>query len=270
MFNKNFISMKKALTGLFLMVMVTVGFFTSCTPDVLDSNPPTISITSPTADTTKVFIGDSVTFSISLSSENGLASFKALSSVSGVEITNGNLTFSGTSSEKVSVTATLSNAVTAGTVIEISFVVEDSKKSASEKKVLVAKAKETPLSEAKNFEWKRVGGTTATGLETFGLTWTSNSTELNAVIKKGATKFVELEPATWTTIANLEALKTAIDGATDIDKWEKVSASSASKTYDLTLGTIKDSHYFLIHVTNSTVSVADAGTTVTINGQYKE
>jgi len=265
--------MKKTFNSLFLLVAVTLGFFTSCTEDIIDpaeKNPPTITINTPATDTTTVYIGDSVVFSIKVTSENGLTKLKTMSSVAGVDIAEGEVTFSSTSFENVDVTAKITDAVADGTVIEISFVVEDAEKSATAKKVIVAKAKATPLSEAKSFEWKRVGGAAGAGLDVFGLTWTSNSSDLNAVIKKGATKFVELEPAAWSTITNLEALKTAIDAATDIERWEKVSASVASKTYDLTLGTIKDSKYYLIHVTNSSVSVADVGTTVTIGGQYKD
>jgi hypothetical protein len=265
--------MKKTANSLLLLVAVTMGFFTSCTEDVIDStekNPPTISIESPAADTTNLFIGDSIVFSIKLTSENGLEKLQTLSNVSGVEISQSEVTFTSTSFENVDITVKVTDAVADGAIITLSFVVEDSEKSATATKVLVAATKATPLSEAKSFEWKRVGGTAGAGLDVFGLTWTSNSTDLNAVIKKGATKFVELEPTAWTTIENLEALKTAIDAADDIERWEKVSASAASKTYDLTLGTIKDSKYYLIHVTNSTVAVAEVGTTVTITGQYKD
>lgn len=49
---------------------------------------------------------------------------------------------------------------------------------------------------------------------------------------------------------------------TDMDRWEKVSATMASKTYDLRVGTIIGDHYYLIHVTNSNVAIADIGTTI--------
>jgi hypothetical protein len=265
--------MKKTLNVFAILALVTFGIFTSCTEDIVDpaeKNPPTISITQPGTDSTTVFVGDSVNFEVSLNSDNGLKSLSVLSSASGVVITNGDVTFSGTSFETVTVNVKITNAVAAGTIVVLSFVVDDSEKSASTTKYIFTKAKLTPLSEAKSFEWIRAGGTPATGLEKFGLTWTSNSADLNAVIKKGATKFVELVPNDWTAITNIEGLKSAIDAATDMDKWEKVSAASASKTYSLTLGTIKEGTYYLIHVTNSTASVSDIGTTVTVIGQYKE
>lgn len=261
--------MKKTIKTFAILIAVTTGLFTSCIEDVIDTNPPVISITAPTADTVQVIIGESVDFVLDLSSGNELVSFQALTSVSGVELTNGTKSFTGVTSETVTVTATLDETVAAGTVIEINFILADAQKQSSTKKYILAKANTTPISIAKDFEWKRVGGTAATGLDQFGLTWTGN-TATSAVIKKGAAKFVELNPTDWTDFTSLEDIMAAIDAATDMDKWEKVSAES-SQTYDLTLGTIKDNKYYLIHVTNGTVTTdATVGTTITIVGQYKE
>jgi hypothetical protein len=262
--------MKKTVRIFAILVAVAMGVFTSCIEDepvVVD--PPTIEISSPQADTITLVVGNSVQFVVTMTSENGLAGLKVLSSAEGVEIMNGDVTFEGTASETVTVTATIATTVAADTQIELSFVVEDSKKSATTKKVLVTEAAFTQLAAAQAFEWKRVGGANATGLEMFGLLWNSNTAD-NAVIKKDATKFVELDAQLWGTLTTVEGLKEAVDAATDMDRWEKVSATMAQKTYDFLLGTIKGDKYYLIHVTNSTVSVATAGTTITISGEYKE
>ncbi len=127
----------------------------------------------------------------------------------------------------------------------------------------------TPLSAEKDFTWQRVGSAAGTGLSQFGLSWTSN-TATAAVIKKDADKFVELQSSQWTSITTFEALKAAVDAATDMTQWTGVSATQASKTYDVVLGTKKGDAYFLIHVTNSTVTTNTSGTTITITGKYKE
>ncbi len=44
----------------------------------------------------------------------------------------------------------------------------------------------TPLEAAADFTWQRVGGAAATGLDMFGLKWTSNGKAVNAQIKKDA------------------------------------------------------------------------------------
>lgn len=57
---------------------------------------------------------------------------------------------------------------------------------------------------------------------------------------------------------------------TDLDRWEKVSATMVSKTYDLRVRLINGDHDYLVHVSNSSVAVADIGTTISIGGQYSE
>lgn len=261
--------MKRTFKAFLFVGAIGLGLFTSCDPEVLtEDDQPVIEVKAPLTDTTAVVAGDSVVFELALSSTSGLASLQTTTSF-GLEVEDGSKTFNVSTSEEVSVTVKVASDATVGENLEVNFTVANASKQASVKKIIKVLAKETPLSEAKAFEWKRVGGTAATGLETFGLVWTSNSAEF-AIIKKGADKFVELTPAQWTSVSNLEALKTAIDAATDMEKWEKVSSASASKTYDFTLGTIKGGKYYLIHVTNSTVTVADAGTTITIGGEYKE
>jgi len=259
--------MRKTISFLAILAIVATGSFTSCTEDVTDSNAPTISIT-PSADTTNVYIGDSIDFTVSLASESGLASLKTVTSLAGVNLTNSDLTFKGTASEVATVTAAVTSSIADSAVIALTFTVTDDAKQTSAQKYIRAIKKATSLTSAKDFTWQRVGGSDATGLATFGLKWTSNSATY-AIIKKDATKFVELDAKAWSTLTNLEDLKKAVDAATDMTQWEKVSVT-ANKTYDYTLATIISEKYFLIHVTNSTVEVATAGSTITVGGQYKE
>lgn len=261
--------MKKTIKFLPVIAIALAGLFTACDGGLIEDNPPTISVNSPSADTTDVYIGDSIDFTVSMSSETGLATLSTVTNEGGISLTGGSQTFEGTSAETVTVTATVGSEVADGTVITVTFTVTDEAKQASAQKYIKAVRKDTPLSEAKDFEWKRVGGADGTGLETFGLVWTSN-TATNAIIKKGSDKFVELDAATWTSLTSLEAMKAAVDAATDMERWEKVSATQASQTYDYVLATVVSGKYFLIHVTNSTVKVSDVGSTITIAGKYKE
>jgi len=80
----------------------------------------------------------------------------------------------------------------------------------------------TPLSDAQDFTWQRVGGSAGTGLAQFGLAWTSN-TSTSAVIKKDADKLVILSTADWTNITTKEDLMAAIDGGTDTDEYTGVT-----------------------------------------------
>jgi hypothetical protein len=131
-----------------------------------------------------------------------------------------------------------------------------------------AKGATTPLSSAQDFTWQRVGGANGTGLAEFGLSWTSNTSSV-AIIKKDADKFVELDASDWTGLTTVEGLIAAIDAAVDQADFRGISVT-ASNSYDVVLGTKKGSDYFLIHITNATVTSDASGTTVTITGDYKE
>ncbi|HPR32803.1 MAG TPA: hypothetical protein PLK12_11935 [Prolixibacteraceae bacterium] len=261
--------MKRTKRLLWIAMAFFATSFVACVDDFDEPDQPVVSITAPVADTIDAASGDTLEFTLQLSSQSGLVSLQTTASY-GIDIIDGARTFNATLSESVTVQAVITENVTEGDVLEVNFTVANSSKQTTAKKHVRIVVLETPLSEAKNFEWRREGGNPATGLETFGLTWTSN-TATSAVIKKGADKFVELEPADWwVNLTTLEALKTAIDAAADMERWEKVSASDASKEYDLVLGTINSGTYYLIHITQSTVTVETIGSVIVINGQYKE
>lgn len=130
---------------------------------------------------------------------------------------------------------------------------------------------ETELSKAEAFTFKRVGGKPGTGdLSKFGLKWTENMTAaVNASIQKdGATKFVELPAADWTAITTKEALKAAVDKATDMNSYTGISADKG-QDYNVALAVLNADVYYILHITKSTVNSDAAGTTIEIFGEYR-
>ncbi|MDH6356827.1 hypothetical protein [Parabacteroides sp. PF5-9] len=127
------------------------------------------------------------------------------------------------------------------------------------------------LSEAEDFEWKRIGGANATGLEQFGLAWTSNTATAAIIKTDNETKLVKLSAEDWSEIETKEQLKDAVDNGTDIEQYSGVSAIDASKTYDevLAVDVKGEGVYYLIHITKSTVALELSGTTITITGESK-
>ncbi len=128
----------------------------------------------------------------------------------------------------------------------------------------------TPLSDAQTTEWQRVGGADGTGLSSFGLKWTSNTTTSAVITKDGADKFVQLTESDWESITTAEELQTKVDAGTDMDKYTGISVSDASKTYTDVLATKYNNGYFIIKIESSAVSSTASGTTVTISVKYKE
>lgn len=129
----------------------------------------------------------------------------------------------------------------------------------------------TPLGAEEALVWQRVGGADGTGLDMFGLKWTSNGKAVMAQIEKDmADKFVELTPAEWTSLETVEDLAAAVEAGTDMTMFDQISAELATSTFDYALATKYNGEYFLIHLTDATVVVETAGTTITINGMYKK
>ena len=128
----------------------------------------------------------------------------------------------------------------------------------------------TPLGSAQDLTWERVGSAAGTGLNMFGLKWTSNGKAVNAKIQKdGADKFVQLAASTWTSIETMEDLMAAVADGTDMDTYIGISAE-ASNDYDDVLAVQYGTDYFIIHLTHANVTTGTSGTTITITGQYKQ
>ena len=123
------------------------------------------------------------------------------------------------------------------------------------------------LGEAEVFEWRRVGGNPAVGLEEFGLTWTANAGGF-AIIARDAERFVQLPANSWTTITTQEALAAAVDAAENMTDFRGIS-SNAGATHNIVLATRVEGQDIMIHITRSTVTTGEVGTTITITGESK-
>jgi len=135
---------------------------------------------------------------------------------------------------------------------------------------ITAEPATTPLGQATDFTWTRVGGNAATGLGDFGLKWENNLKVVHAVIQKEeATKLVQLSADAWTNITTMEDLMVAVDAADDMADYRGVSVE-ANADYNDVLGVIYNNEYYMIHITSADVSVDNNGTTVNIYGQSKK
>jgi hypothetical protein len=131
----------------------------------------------------------------------------------------------------------------------------------------------TPLEGEQELTWQRVGGAAGTGLDMFGLKWTSNVKEVMAVIQKdGADKFVQLDAEAWTNILTKEDLMAAVDAAEDLgDYGYRGVSAEANGEYNDVLATLFNNEYYLIQISNGTVEVDPVtGTTITISGMYNK
>ena len=130
--------------------------------------------------------------------------------------------------------------------------------------------------EEDDFEWKRVGGAAGTGLAAFGLAWTQNSNALEAIIVPlaGTDLFRFDDTSVYDKVTTKEGLVKLFDDnvGVKINDFRGVSASVASKTYDIVLGTkVKvgsEYEYYLLRIDNSSVSTAASGTTIVVTGKY--
>lgn len=125
--------------------------------------------------------------------------------------------------------------------------------------------------EPAEFTWNRHGGTAATGLEEFGLQWTSNTKVIYANIRPldGATLY-KFDPEVWeatTTEAQKAALFT--EQVAGISVFNEVSCD-ATHDYDFVIGTTYNGENHLIHITKAVVTpVTGVGTDITITGEAK-
>lgn len=126
----------------------------------------------------------------------------------------------------------------------------------------------TELSQPIAFEWSRVGGNPGIGLDQFGLKWTSNSATSAIVTLNEATKLVQLQNSTWVDIDTVEDLANAIEDATAIDQYTGVSVEQ-SGTYNDVLGVRFDGDYYILNIQEAAVTSTSEGTSVVINGEYK-
>lgn len=263
----------KKLFGL-LSIIACLSFFTSCETDQLEellNNGPEITFKAKegyTVDDVTVETGQEIKFSWEV-----VATVEKLASFT---IRENNQDLEGFPKDKIDRNEYQDEYITAfaeaGTYT-LAFIATDKAGKANTEQITITVeepvAPTTPLADANAFEWVREGSNEGTGLDQFGLAWTSN-TSTHAVIKKGADKFVELTKEDWTKITTKEALKEAVDKATSLDKIEKVSVEK-NEDYDIVLATQKGDDYFLIHVIKGTVTSGNNGSTkIIITGESKK
>lgn len=131
---------------------------------------------------------------------------------------------------------------------------------------------DTPLI-ASTFTWNRHGGEQATGLEQFGLEWTSNGKEDFAKITplEGVTLY-EFNAEDWENINTVNQknilFSLAMESGNEITLFNKVSAWT-THDYNYVIGTVMpDGTTHLMHITKGEVSTFK-GTDITITGEAK-
>lgn len=127
----------------------------------------------------------------------------------------------------------------------------------------------TELSAPQDFQWTRVGITPAIGLDQFGLKWTSNSDTSAIVTMDEATRMVMLDVADWVDIETAEDLEIAIENADAITQYTGISVEQDG-TYNDVLGVRYDDTYYILNIQEGTVTTGDLGTTIVVQGQYKQ
>ncbi len=127
------------------------------------------------------------------------------------------------------------------------------------------------LSAAQSFQWRRVGGANGTGdLAKFGLKWTENTSSYAIVAQDKSTKMVQLNLDNWNNITTRNNLKSLIDSSSPIAEYRGVSVTEPTKQYNDVLGVIYNGTYYILRIQKSTVTNNSSGTTVVIDGQYKD
>ncbi len=259
--------MKKTKLLLMAALLIVAAVFTACEDDEI-FDPPTV-LTSAGGEIVLAEGVEEYTIEGTVLSDAGVAEIKLLEVTDdgnfqiGTTLTN----FENPNSVPYSFTIT---GITDVLVVKVEATDVEMQTSYSNEITLVyTPIPETPLTEAEEATWQRVGRTAGTGLGEFGLKWTLNEKSVMAVIsKETAEKFVQLDEEAWEEIETLEALTEAVDDAEDMEDYRGVSAGQ-NATYNDVLATVVDGQYFLILVKSATVTTADAGTTITIEVEYK-
>ncbi|GAB4332879.1 MAG: hypothetical protein OHK0038_08790 [Flammeovirgaceae bacterium] len=251
-----------------LSLLFLIGFATSCSEDTEDVDAMPSLTFDATNSTSEITVGAKVIIKATVVASAKLEKIEVLlnnavkaTKTSGFKSSTGDdYTFE-----------YQSEASDAGKSLTFTVKVTDKKNRSNSKDfVVTVKPATTPLSADVNFEFKRLCGAAATGLDTYGLTWTSNSNDGFVVMKKGADKFVELAATDYAAITTKEALKAKVDAGTDITGEYKKVKTDATADYNLVIATKKGDVYYILNIKKATVSTCDGGgTTISITGVSK-
>lgn len=257
--------------ALALVCLISVAFFASCTPE----GQPTINVLPGDeyvhdGDIINVNEEFNIGFTMASSIETGsqLASFTLViddETFETVTLEGTEYTFERTLAlNTVDTRDDIDNLVITGTVTDVLG------QSASVTMTLILD--ETQELIVEDFEWKRDGSNPGTGLETFGLAWTSNVKEVHAVIqpKDKSVKLYQIPAEKWAEVTTQpEKVALFADGgvAVEIDNYKGVSAE-APHEYNDVIATLYNNEYYLIHITKGEVTY-DNATHITITGEWK-
>lgn len=257
----------KKLNLLFVMLgLVSLTFFASCGEETEDVSPILTITPSGSIDVVEgelfeveVFAGENQT------SKKRIETLTIQRPVGGDSVTTvQQATFNGTF-EFVGPTE--------GQTVQYTFIATDRDGETASKTLTVTGTEDpsntTPLSAETSFQWQRVGGADGTGLSQFGLQWESNSATSAIITTSAQVKLVILTSAEWTSIETKEDLSVAVDAATGVTSYTGVSVQAPSQTYDDVIATSVGGEYYILRVESSTASSSAAGTTITVNGNYK-
>ena len=257
--------------ALALVCLISVAFFASCTPE----GQPTISVLPGEeyvhdGDMINVNQEFNIGFAMSSSLETGseLASLTVViddETFEVVDLEGTEYTYERTVALNYEETRDdMTNLVIVATVTDVLG------QSASVTMTLVIDETQELVAEA--FEWKRDGSTPGTGLEAFGLEWTSNIKEVHAVIKaiNNDVELYEIPAEKWAEVTT-QPEKAALFGeggvAAPICTYNGVSAETG-KEYNDVIATRYNGEYYLIHITKGEVTY-DGATHITITGEWK-
>lgn len=157
---------------------------------------------------------------------------------------------------------------------EISVEVVD-KKGQSSKTMLnihVFKPKDatTPI-ESGRFQMQRRGKSTVAGAEQFGISWkTIKKNKVTISVKKakgGASKLARFSTNDYEQITSKEALSAKINAAKNANYIVFYTADNAA--VDQVFGVSRSGKYYMLKTEQSNTSLSYAGTTVSLNGEFK-
>ncbi len=255
-----------------MILVAAVAFFCSCGDPV----PPTVTLLDANATSEATFdLATAQSMEIALTgtitAENGIntvavtrtmldANDSVMGAAATYELTEDP---AGKTEHTFTLTETLAAADVEGAAKVIYEVVVNDKKEAQNNAVYTVNVLAPTFSEG-SFEWVREGST-RTVLDQFGLQWTSNAKVVQAVIKP-------LDGAKLYILGENDYAATNLSDITlgeEATQYKSVSCE-ADGTYNDVIATVYNGKTYLMNVTKGTVTTSDAGTKVTITGNYKE
>lgn len=269
--------------ALALMCLVSVAFFASCNPDVVNPEP---SIAIMTGDN---FVYDGQT--IDLGTEYQIGFRAASNSQTSKELSKFNvlITFADLESEisyssdtTINISGTeyvfqetlsfgIERELVAKVVVTATVTDVDGKTNSATINLNLNQPAQPLVASA--FTWNRHGGDDATGLDEFGLKWERNlSKAIYAVIEPvdGAILY-KFDPSVWnTTTTDLEKAALFSEATpADPQQWKEFNVAGATtQEFDVVLGTAYQGEFHLIHITKGTYYTFK-GTDATIEGEAK-